>query len=121
MIDSPANKSPFKVLKDVLTKNKNGASFLDHETIIDQIHREKASQALARDSYTSLQDGSVNSVVSNILGINRERDDTGIIEVLYYERDDEIVLFANNYPVAVTENAFGFIKAEIQSATSAKR
>lgn len=63
MISSTANKSTLKDLKDILAKNKNGASFLDHESIVDQIHREKAGYALSRDTYTSVQDGSVNSLV----------------------------------------------------------
>ena len=56
MIASPANKSNFKDIKDLIVKNKNNASFLDHESIIDQIHREKAGYALSRDTYTSVQD-----------------------------------------------------------------
>lgn len=75
MIASPANKSTLKDIKDILAKNKNSASFLDHESIVDQIHREKAGYALGRDTYTSVQDGSVNSLVGNILGMTEERND----------------------------------------------
>lgn len=123
MIESDSNLSPFKDKPTIywMKENKNWASFLDHETIVDMIHREKAISALARDSYNSARQGSVSGVVGNILWINDERSDDGIIEVLFYERADKVVLFANNYPAYVWENTMGFITKEIQSASSAKR
>jgi hypothetical protein len=44
-----------------------------------------------------------------------------VIEVLFYDRIDRRVLFANKYPVFIGPNMQGFISIDVQSATDQKR
>lgn len=119
LIESNDNESPLKEMKDYIQFNLNGADLIDYDDIIEQVHKEKADRIRVNDSYDT---GNTNAVTNNIIGGWTERKTKRKdIEVLYYVRDDIIILFANKYPLYIGKNTIGFIPFEIQSTTDQSR
>lgn len=120
LIDSDHNESPLKVMKDYVQFNDNGADFGDYDDIIFQIHKEKANNIRKRDVY--VDKNHISRPDNNMFGTGSERlTKRKDIEVLFYVREDIIIITANNYPVYVGKNSYGFIPFEIQSTTDQSR
>jgi len=121
MINSKENKSPFKTSKFLMAlpkkENENQASFIDNGIITNQIHQKVNEECRERDKF-SLQTGFNRADTSNQTSTQDEDNDVtnGLIEFKYTTYDDRIILHANNYPVYIGINFFGFINYVIKSA-----
>lgn len=120
LIDSPDNESPLKSIKDFVQFNVNGADLRDYDDIILKIHKEKADRININDSYLPENQG-LNSLQDNKKFGTEKKTKRKDIEVLFYTRDDLIILIANNYPLYIGKNIYGFIPFEIQSTTDQSR
>lgn len=119
VINHSENKSPFKnpdFLK-TLPINQNSADLVDYGSIVNEVMHKKNTEAMNNDSYVSsyLQQS---TLANNPQTQDVDKDVTdGLIEVIYTVTDDNIVIHANNYPVYIGKNFFGFINYVVQSAT----
>lgn len=102
-------------MKDLLPLNENGADKEDYNVARDQVHRDANLKF-------SLTDTRMYDARGNYLTPPSQTDDNTeykkeLIEYKYCTRDESITLFANDYPLYIGPNPFGFIPFEILSAT----
>lgn len=121
VINHPYNKSPFKKIQDFLSTlpiNQNSAELIDYGSIVNEILHKKNTEAMTTDSYISSYQNQ-NAQASNTTSMqDTDKDVTdGLIEVIYTVTEDNIVIHANNYPVYIGKNFFGFINYVVSSAT----
>lgn len=115
LIDSQDNLSPLKDIVSLLPTNENWADKDDYNVARDQVHREVNLKFRQTDYRMADINGRFIADESQ-----QTADDDykkGLIEYIYYTTDEEITLFANNYPVYIWPNPFGFIPFELLSAS----
>lgn len=116
LIASEDNKSPLKDIISTLPLNENGADKDNYNVARDQVHRSKNIEFAKTDSV--MFDITGNPINFDEWLQSADQDNKKhLIEVVYHTTDEEIVLFANNYPVYVWPNPFGFIPFEMLSAS----
>lgn len=121
LINSPYNESPFKdpnFLKTLPINAHGNVDFTDRGSITNQIYQKKNSDAQVADSYIAN-----NNSISKNNNANQATQDLDskvtqdLIEILYYTSEEKIVIHANNYPVYIGKNIYGFVPYVIRSAT----
>ncbi len=113
------NKSPLaKDITPVLPVNDNGADKNNYNSAREQVHRDYNIKFRSTD----IQNYDTNGKYIDETNETRNNADVtkDMIEYKYYTTDDKMVLIANNYPVYIGDNIFGFIPFEIISATDAQ-
>lgn len=119
LIDSSDNESPLaKTITPLLPTNENGADKNNYNSAREQVHRDYN----IKFRRTDIQNYDANGKYMDESNETRNNTDVTkhMIEYKYYTTDDKIVLIANNYPVYIGKNIFGFIPFEIISATDAQ-
>lgn len=116
LIASDDNKSPLKDMIHTLPLNENGADKDNYNVARDQVHRAKNIEFAKTDSIMFDMTGNPVNFDEWLQSADQDSKKQ-LIEVIYHTTDDEIVLFANNYPVYIWPNPFGFIPFEMLSAS----
>lgn len=114
IINSSDNKSPLKGVLPFLQINPNGADFSSRNSIVNQIHQRMNEQLAGSDAFPT----SLDTRNSNVTIDTHDKDtrfNEGLIEVLFYARNDSIVLTMNGYPVYIGKNHYEFIPFMSQS------
>lgn len=124
LIDSPENLSPFKDLVPQLNsvKNQNWADFRDFGIIRDQIHQQMNYNFSRENAFIDV----FSQTTGAVGGLNTSADSDsqvtdGLIEYKYYVDELNIVIHANNYPVYIGVNPYGFIPFVLSSTTNEKK
>ncbi len=85
---------------DMLPLNENGADKDNYNVARDQVHRAKNIEFAKTDSHMFDMAGNPITFDEGMQSAD-EDNKKHLIEVVYYTTDEEITLFANNYPVYV--------------------
>lgn len=121
MIRSKANKSPFKEEEflSCLSSNPNNCDTEDYGSIIHEIHQKINKEYEESDSFTKPK-FAIGSPVS-IDWLSKDTKVTNwLIEFKITWYINRVVLIANNYPVYIGENPFGFIPYIVKPASNTK-
>ena len=118
ILKSTNNESPMykKNYIKYLLDNKNWASFVENNDVLDKIREKQNTKALTKTLISKLDDKGNTSTESAY-----NKDDKWYIELLvtWYKR--RLVIMTNNYPVYIWVNPYGFIPYVYHSATDSKR
>lgn len=98
-----------------LPLNSNAADKNSYNNARNIVHRDYNIKFRATD--VSQYDASGNFSPESASSINNNEVTEDLIEYKYYTTDNRMVLVANDYPVYVGINRFGFIPFEIMSAS----
>lgn len=125
LINNKENKSPLKSIDFIklLANNQNWADLNNYWDIREQIYQKINEQLQNSDTYDKVFTSGL-SLFNTNPSQQTANEDTRVtkwmIEWKFYTRDDTIVLVANNYPVYIGKNVYGFIPYVIRPATSSK-
>ncbi len=121
MIRSKANKSPFKAEEflSCLSSNPNNSDTEDYGAIVHEIHQKINKEYEESDYFTKPK-----FAISSPASVDWPSKDTNVTQWLiefkitwYINR---VVLIANNYPIYIWENPFGFIPYIVKPASNTK-
>lgn len=124
LISDPENRSPFKDIVPLLTskENQNGADFKDYAVIKDQIHQQINYDFSTEDAFPDIFSNIDNAPPRVWASQDQDPEVTeGLIEYRFYAETNNIVIHANNYPVYIGPNPYGFIPFVLSSTTDEKR
>lgn len=124
IIDNDENQSPFKDIYTNLAhhKNKNGADHRDYAIIKDQIHQQINWRFSQEDAFPDMFSPQNNIVAGGATNTQDNDDDVtdDLIEILFYADSLHMVIHANNYPIYIGPNIFGFVPFVLSSTTDEK-
>lgn len=121
MIRSKANKSPFKSenFLSCLSSNPNNCDTEDYGSIVHEIHQKINKEYEDSDYFTKPK-----FAIASPSSIGWQSEDTNVtkwlIEFKITWYINRVVLIANNYPVYIGENPFGFIPYIVKPASNTK-
>lgn len=113
--DNELGASTIAELVKCLPINPHGADKNNYNNARNIVHRDYNIKFRATD--VSQYDANGNFSQESASSINSTEVTEELIEYKYYTTDNRIVLIANEYPVYVGINPFGFIPFEIMSAS----
>lgn len=121
MIRSKANKSPFKSEEflSCLSSNPNNSDTEDYGAIVHEIHQ-KINKEYEESDYFTKPKFAISSPVSVDWPSKDTKVTQWLIEFKITWYINRVVLIANNYPVYIWENPFGFIPYIVKPASNTK-
>lgn len=113
--DNELGASTIEELVKCLPINANAADKNSYNNARNIVHRDYNIKFRATD--VSQYDANGNFSPESASSINNTEVTAELIEYKYYTTENRIVLMANDYPVYIGINPFGFIPFEIMSAS----
>jgi len=120
-IRSKKNRSPFKE-DDFLTLlpiNPNSADLQDYGNIVNQIHQKVNQEFMEKDKF----DMPSKDKMTSTSWTKSDEDEDVIVWLIEYKAtwyNGRLIIIANNYPVYIGENPYGFIPYVVKAANQTK-